>query len=54
MNSQSINCNPKNLFHEEEICFSAYTPTRFTIDHSPGWICARALFAVTSSSINRR
>jgi hypothetical protein len=34
--------------------FSVWTPTRFTIDHSPGRICARALLAVASSSMNRR
>jgi hypothetical protein len=45
------------LMYKEGFCpsfFCAYPLTRFTIDHSPGRICARALLAVVSSSMNRR
>jgi hypothetical protein len=31
-----------------------YGATLFTIDHSPGRICALAILAVASSSMNRR
>ena len=36
------------------LLFYAYPPTRFTIDQSPGRICARACLAVASSSMKRK
>lgn len=36
------------------LLFCAYPPIRFTIDQSPGRICARARLAVAFSSMKRR